>query len=103
MIYFVMDIHTHFNFIEGIFWITVGVLVFIYSFKAKVLVHNIYYIGSVLLIVFVLSDFVEIHSGAWWRPWWLLIWKGVCLAGFAVLGIYVLIKKNSSFKEKKTD
>ncbi|MHC4758076.1 MAG: hypothetical protein ACYTE8_05425 [Planctomycetota bacterium] len=101
MIYFVMDIHSQFNLIEGIFWITVGVLIFVYSFKAKVLVHNIYYIGSILLIGFGLSDFVEIQSGAWWQPWWLLVWKGGCLAGFAVLGTwyYILIKRNRGLKE----
>lgn len=25
------------------------------------------------------SDVVEVRTGAWWRPWWLLIWKGVCV------------------------
>ncbi len=33
------------------------------------------------LALFGVSDFVEIWSGAWWRPWWLLAWKVCCLIG----------------------
>ncbi|TWT45832.1 hypothetical protein RAS1_22670 [Phycisphaerae bacterium RAS1] len=31
------------------------------------------------------SDIVETHTGAWWRPWWLLVWKGGCVAAMAGL------------------
>ena len=31
------------------------------------------------LVMFGLSDIVEVKTGAWYRPWWLLVWKGVCL------------------------
>ena len=34
---------------------------------------------------FGISDFVEIHTGAWYRPWWLLAWKATCVAGFPVV------------------
>gem|GEM_PF-3089523 len=43
--------------------------------------------ASVFLALFGVSDFVEVHTGAWWRPWWLLAWKGDCI--FALAGIYV--------------
>lgn len=32
------------------------------------------------LVMFGLSDVVEVRTGAWYQPWWLLVWKGVCLA-----------------------
>lgn len=36
-------------------------------------------------LLFGLSDVVEASTGAWWRPWWLLVWKGLCLLVFAAL------------------
>lgn len=34
---------------------------------------------AVALTVFGASDIIEMHTGAWWRPWWLLAIKGACL------------------------
>jgi hypothetical protein len=39
-----------------------------------------------VLVAFGFSDVVEIQTGAWWRPWWLLVWKGACL--LAMLGMW---------------
>jgi len=39
----------------------------------------------IVLLVFGASDLVEAHTGAWWRPWWLLAWKGGCLLVMLVL------------------
>jgi hypothetical protein len=36
------------------------------------------------LVLFGISDVIEISTGAWWRPWPLLALKGTCLA--ALLG-----------------
>ncbi|MCB9852938.1 MAG: hypothetical protein H6819_07570 [Phycisphaerales bacterium] len=35
-----------------------------------------------VFIAFGISDLVEATTGAWWRPWWLLVWKGVCVLVF---------------------
>lgn len=37
-------------------------------------------IAGVAFLLFGVSDVVEARTGAWWRPWWLLAWKGLCLA-----------------------
>jgi hypothetical protein len=42
-------------------------------------------LAAVTFLAFGGSDLVEAHTGAWWRPWWLLVWKGLCLAIFAWL------------------
>lgn len=34
-------------------------------------------IAACVLVGFGASDLVEARTGAWWRPWWLLAWKGV--------------------------
>jgi hypothetical protein len=27
----------------------------------------------------VFSDLVEARTGAWWKPWWLFVWKAACV------------------------
>jgi hypothetical protein len=34
-------------------------------------------------VLFGISDLIEIRTGAWWRPTWLLVWKGICLIAIA--------------------
>jgi hypothetical protein len=41
--------------------------------------------AGILFILFGGSDVVEAGTGAWWRPWWLLAWKGACLLGLLLL------------------
>jgi len=33
-------------------------------------------------LAFGLSDIIEAQTGAWWRPWWLLVLKGGCICVF---------------------
>ena len=40
---------------------------------------------AIALFLFGGSDLVEVQTGAWYRPWWLLAWKGACLAAIAVV------------------
>lgn len=44
-------------------------------------------IAACAFLFFGLSDVVEAHTGAWWRPWWLLAWKASCLLVFLLLVI----------------
>ena len=41
--------------------------------------------AAIVFAAFGASDIVETHTGAWWRPWWLLAWKGLCIAGMVAL------------------
>ena len=41
--------------------------------------------AAATLTLFGLSDIVEIQTGAWWQPWWLLVWKGACISGLVLL------------------
>jgi hypothetical protein len=36
-------------------------------------------VAAVVLLAFGASDVVEAGTGAWWHPWWLLVWKGGCV------------------------
>jgi len=80
-----------FNLIEGIFWIAVAggfllALIKPTQRRAKL-------IAAANFIAFGLSDFVEMHTGAWWRPWWLLVWKGICFAVMLALLIAYLRRR----------
>lgn len=42
-------------------------------------------IAALAFALFGVSDLIERHTGAWWRPWWLLAIKAACVATFLVL------------------
>lgn len=37
-------------------------------------------VSAAAFLAFGVSDLVETRTGAWWRPWWLLMWKAACIA-----------------------
>lgn len=43
-------------------------------------------IGLVLtLLIFGISDLIEIKSGSWWSPWWLFLLKAGCILSFFMI------------------
>ena len=73
------------NIIEAVFW---GVIALVFARWALAMTGNerrTGVIASVAIALFGLSDVVEVYTGAWWRPWWLLTWKGLCIGVFAWL------------------
>lgn len=78
------DLFVHANYAEAGLWSLIGV-----SFLAVALRRRT---GRLLLlsaaaafIAFGLSYVVETRTGAWWRPWWLLAWKGLCVLALGAL------------------
>jgi hypothetical protein len=71
------------NYIEGALWGSIGVGFVIHAICKRGSFTSI--IAAIAFFAFGASDVVEAHTGAWWRPWWLLVWKGICLAIFLVL------------------
>ena len=64
------------NSVEAAVWISIGLLLLAGSKKAAVNSSRKGVVAlSILFVTFGISDVVEVYSGAWWRPWWLLIWK----------------------------
>ena len=76
------------NLIEGIVWIVISV-----CFGVSLLRPGYRWaktVATINFLVFGLSDFVEMRTGAWWQPWWLLAWKGTCVVVMLVqLLLYV--------------
>ena len=71
------------NLIEGIFWSGVG-----FCFALSLLAPSVRpdkAVAAVTFILFGVSDFIEMRTGAWWTPWWLLAWKAACVVAMAAL------------------
>lgn len=70
---------------EAALWAAMGMVVLAWSFlraRASRSQRSRLWAGVLIaaaLFAFALSDVVESRTGAWWRPWWLLVWKGACV------------------------
>ena len=73
-----------FNFWEAWFWIALAVLYILLCFR-KQAHRKLCLTTTLVFFVFGLTDFVEMKTGAWYRPWWLLLWKGACVVGLIAL------------------
>lgn len=61
------------NYAEAGLWIAIAGVVLLRNRSPAALVLS----GA--LAAFGVSDIVETHTGAWYRPWWLLVWKALCV------------------------
>ncbi len=81
------DVFRWFNFCEGIFWIALAAgLVLIAVCRQKDIGLTLF--AAVAFVAFGLSDFVEIATGGWYKPWWLAAWKIGCAV--SLLTVYIL-------------
>ena len=87
-----MDLEEMGNLIEGAFWLAVGAA-FLVALAWKEFRWD-KMVAAANFALFGVSDFIEMHTGAWWRPWWLLAWKGACVVVMATqLAVYVRASK----------
>jgi len=76
---------THFNLLEGTFWVACAAIAFFIRRRVRFLPVTFRYLLSLSFILFGMSDFVEVyypisfldHGGEW-----LFVWKLLCIAGF---------------------
>ena len=80
------------NLAEGVLWIVVGA-----CFAAAMVrggSRRMKLVAAINFVLFGCSDFVERRTGAWWRPWWLLLWKAACVAVMVLqLAVYLRLKR----------
>jgi CHASE2 domain-containing sensor protein len=81
-----MDYVSLFNACEALLWGLLAVFVAWRYGRVPSSFRRLSRIAAVLLALFGLSDVIEIHTGAWWRPWELLALKGICLCGLLACG-----------------
>src|SRR5687768_1127172 len=73
------------NYIEAGLWALISTIFVGFAIKRSGIVRRDCIIAAIAFAFFGLSDVVEASTGAWWRPWWLLVWKGMCLVVIATL------------------
>jgi len=71
------------NYLEACLWGAISASFIVYAIARRGGATCL--IAAVALFFFGVSDVIETRTGAWWRPWWLLVWKGGCLAVFLAL------------------
>ena len=74
------------NLLEAGLWSSIGIGFVIHAIAKRGGATSI--VVAITFLAFGGSDVVEAHTGAWWRPWWLLVWKGICLVVFVVLLVW---------------
>lgn len=85
------------NSVEAAIWVSVGLLILVGYKKVSVKGSRKDVVGlGILFVAFGISDVVEFFSGAWWQPWWLLLWKTFNAIGLVVFvgKLYLAEKKN---------
>ena len=76
-----MNLHRDGNLIEAVVWFVFALVLFIYAFRRQRRLRSTFWFLAVIIVAFGFSDLVEARTGAWWKPWWLLVWKASCVGG----------------------
>ena len=91
------------NYIEAGFWIVIGAVIMV----TAVIRHRVdrwTWLSLGVFVAFGISDIVEVSTGAWWRPWWLLLWKAACVLVMTTLLVrYVKRRRRSESNELTAD
>jgi hypothetical protein len=97
-----MDLHRDGNLIEAIVWFVLAVVLLLHSLRAPKHTRPTLHILASAIVVFGVSDLVEMRTGAWWRPWWLFVWKAACVVVlfFGFLRYHRLTKRGAN-KERQ--
>ena len=77
-----MDLERDGNLIEAGWWFLVTLFLLVKACQARGRVRRIFFILTPAFFAFSISDLIESHTGAWWKPIWLLLLKVVCVVVF---------------------
>ncbi len=72
------------NYIEAAVWIVIGLGLAGAAIRFAPARQRLS-AAAIVLIAFGVSDIVETQTGAWYHPWWLLVWKGLCVIALVTL------------------
>jgi len=86
---------------EGALWVLIAAGFAVRAAFAKGVLRRRCILAIPIFFCFGLSDFVEVHTGAWWRPWWLLAWKAACIAGMLWLFYDYMRRRGAWVKSRK--
>jgi hypothetical protein len=88
-----MGLHEWFNLGEGILWIAIGTALLIGGAITRAN-RPLKTASGLSFILFGVSDFIEMQTGSWWKPAWLLRFKALCVISLATCWwVHVLSKR----------
>lgn len=84
-----------FNYLEALLWLCISSVLLV---VARLIGRNdknytVSMVAAVSFAAFGITDVIEASTGAWWKPWWLLLFKSVCVVVF--IACFAFYKKNS--------
>lgn len=56
-------------------------------------------LAAIGFLAFAGSDAVEMQTGAWWRPWWLFVWKAACVVLLVGVAVHHIRTERSTASE----
>lgn len=68
------------NLVEAGLWSVIALLLLVGSWRSAGQLRRVFALLGFAFLLFGVSDGIEAQTGAWWRPIWLLLLKGACLA-----------------------
>ncbi len=76
----ITDLFRFLNYAEAAFWIACAMAAAGIGLRRRGRTRSRCLLLAGTLVLFGLSDVIETRTGAWWRPWWLFVWKAACVA-----------------------
>ena len=91
-----MGLHEAFNLAEGVVWVAIGAALLISAAFNRRLLFRLRIVAAISFVLFGISDFIEMRTGSWWNPSWLLSLKALCVITLAAcLWVYMRRKGKS--------
>lgn len=87
-----MEYLSVFNIVEGAWWLFVAAAVAVGGIEQLIHWPIERRILVVAFVSFGISDFIEVQTGAWWRPWPLLALKSICIVVFIACVVSVVMR-----------
>jgi succinate-acetate transporter protein len=91
-----MDAVARFNLFEAIVWFLMSLFFLLSAYRKKIVAgqKKIFVFLSVIFVIFGISDLIEMRTGHWSKPLWLLLLKIGCVIGiFIGIAIIYMRKK----------
>ena len=83
--------HVVFNLCEAGLWLLLAAAIALRVALGSTRHARLGLIVAAVLVAFAGTDLVEVRSGAWFRPWWLLLYNSLCVT--ALLGCWVYYRR----------
>lgn len=94
-----MDAVARFNLFEAIFWFVMSLVLLLCGVYREVIVagqKKIFIFLSVTLLLFGITDLIEMKTGHWSRPPWLLLLNGVCIVAIFIGIVIIYMRKRAN-------